>query len=96
MLPLLQFLDIVLDFIKWFIILGAVMSWLIGFNIVNRSNPVVRAIWDFLTQVTEPLYKPIRRWLPRTGGLDFAPLVVIFIILFIQVVVFGNLRTLAI
>jgi YggT family protein len=95
MLPLLQFVDIVLDFIKWVIILGAVLSWLIAFNIVNRSNPVVRGVWDFLTQVTEPIYKPIRRMLPRTGAFDFAPLIVIFIILFIQIVVLGNLRMLS-
>ena len=95
MLPLLQFVDIVLNFVWWIIILGAILSWLIGFNIVNRSNQLVWTIWDSLNRLTEPLYKPIRRMLPNTGAFDFAPLIVLFVIIFLQVVVLGNLRALA-
>ena len=95
MLPLIQFIDIVLNFVWWIIVLGAILSWLIGFNIVNRSNQVVWTIYDSLNRLTEPLYKPIRRLLPSTGAFDFAPLILLFGILFIQIVILGNLRTLA-
>ena len=81
-----------LEFIWWIIILGAVLSWLIGFNIVNRSNQLVWTIWDSLNRLTEPLYRPIRRLLPKTGAFDFAPLVVLFGIIFIRVVIFEWLR----
>ena len=96
MLPLLQFIDIVLNFVWWVIILGAILSWLIGFNIVNRSNQLVWTIWDSLNRLTEPLYKPIRRLLPNTGAFDFAPLIVLFIIMFLQIVVLGNLRAMVV
>ena len=96
MLPLIQFIDIVLDFVWWLIIVGAILSWLIGFNIVNRSNQLVWTIWDTLNRLTEPLYRPIRRLLPKIGAFDFAPLIVLFGIIFLRVVVLGNLRNLAV
>ena len=95
MLELLRFINIVLDFVWWLIIFSAILSWLIGFNIVNRSNQLVWTIWDSLNRLTEPLYKPVRRLLPNTGAFDFAPLIVLFGIMFIQIVVLGNLRALA-
>lgn len=91
MLPLIQFISIVLDFIWWVVILGAVLSWLIGFNVVNRSNQVVWMVYDSLNRLTEPLYRPIRKILPNTGAFDFAPLVLLFVLLFIQIVVLQNL-----
>ena len=75
---------------------SAILSWLIGFNIVNRSNQLVWNIYDALNRITEPLYGPIRRLLPRTGAFDFAPLIVLFGIMFIQIVVLPNLAKLVV
>ena len=96
MLELLRFINIVLDFVWWLIIFSAILSWLIGFNIVNRSNQLVWNIYDALNRITEPLYGPIRRLLPRTGAFDFAPLIVLFGIMFIQIVVLPNLAKLVV
>ena len=74
----------VLDFYIWAIIVGAVLSWLVAFNIVNTGNRFVQVVGDFLYRITEPLLRPIRRVLPVMGGLDLAPLALIFIILFLQ------------
>ena len=69
----------------WIVIfVQVVMSWLVGFNIVKPYNPTVRALLRALEQLTEPLYRPIRRVLPDFGGLDFSPLVVILLIGFLQ------------
>ncbi len=63
----------------WVIIVRALLSW------VNPDpwNPIVR----FLVQVTEPVLRPVRRWLfrwlPETG-FDISPVVVILAIIFIQ------------
>ncbi|MBV1707514.1 MAG: YggT family protein [Hyphomicrobiales bacterium] len=62
----------------------AAMSWLIGFNIVNIRNNVVRTIWVSLNLVTEPILNPIRRILPSLGGVDLSPLVALLVILFVQ------------
>ena len=46
------------------------LSW---FPNIDRNNPIVR----FLFEATEPVLQPIRRALPRTGGIDFSPLIVL-------------------
>ena len=69
---------------EYLIIIMAAMSWLIGFNIVNIRNNVVRIIWSGLNLVTEPILNPIRRILPNLGGVDLSPLVALLAILFVQ------------
>jgi len=71
--------------IYWYIILAAVViSWLRAFNIINYGNPTVRQIESVLYTLTEPVLGPIRRVLPNFGGLDFSPIVVLFIISFLE------------
>jgi len=81
---LLELTYAILDFYIWIIIIGAVLSWLVAFNIINTHNRFVQMAGDFLYRITEPLLRPIRRVLPQMGGLDLSPLILIFIILFIQ------------
>ncbi len=73
-----------LELYKWAIIIVALMSWLISFNVINIHNDIVRSIWNGLNGVTEPALRRIRRILPDMGGLDISPIILIFIIWFIQ------------
>ena len=73
-----------LDLYKWAIILVALMSWLISFNVVNIHNNMVRSIWNGLNAITEPALRLIRRFLPAMGGLDLSPIILIFIVWFVQ------------
>jgi YggT family protein len=77
-------IDIVLELFMWLLIIQAIMSWLLAFNVLNPRNQVVGMIWQFMLRVTEPLLRPIRRILPNFGGIDLAPLVLILIIYFIR------------
>lgn len=96
MVRLLDFIDYLISF-YWYIVLASViMSWLIGFNVVNAYNPTVRTIWNGLLAVTEPFLRPIRRVigriLPDLRGIDISPIFLLLILLFIQTVVIGNIR----
>jgi YggT family protein len=64
----------------WIIIINVVLSWLIGFNIINPYNPFVRAVHTFCYRVTEPLLAPIRRVLPDLGGIDISPIILLIAI----------------
>jgi YggT family protein len=75
----------ILSIAWWIVIIQVIMSWLISFNVINLYQPLVRQIWDGLTRLTEPLYRPIRNFLPSMGGLDFSPLVVLLAITFLQI-----------
>jgi YggT family protein len=81
---LAEVLYYLLEFFIWLLIAQAIMSWLLAFNVVNYRNQVVRTIWEFLARITEPLLRPIRRFLPSFGGIDLSPLVLILIIYFVQ------------
>ena len=83
-LALIQTLAILLNVAWWIIIVQAILSWLIAFNVINTSNDIVRSIWIALDKLTEPLYRPIRRIMPDLGALDLSPMVVLIIIIILQ------------
>ncbi len=83
-LALIQTLAILLNVAWWIIIVQAILSWLIAFNVINTSNDIVRSIWVALDKLTEPLYRPIRRVMPDLGALDLSPMVVLIIIIILQ------------
>ncbi len=91
MRALLDVLMLVLDLYTWLIIASAVVSWLVAFNVVNSRNDVVRTIWNFLYQVTEPVLRPIRRLLPNLGGVDVSPIILLLGIFFVQQLIRYNL-----
>ncbi len=66
------------------IIIVAIMSWLIAFNVINVYNDLVRSIWNGLNAVTEPLLRPIRNVLPNMGGIDISPVILLLIIFLIE------------
>lgn len=87
MRALLDVLMVALDLYSWLIIISAVISWLVAFNVVNTRNNVVRMIWNSLYQLTEPALRPIRNILPNLGGIDVSPIILLLIIFFVQRVI---------
>ncbi len=88
---LLDIIQILLTILWWIIIVQAIMSWLIAFNVINTHNDLVRSVWYALERMTEPLYRPIRRVLPDFGALDLSPLVVLLILYILMNVVIPRL-----
>ena len=68
---------ILVNVVWWIIIVQAILSWLIAFNVINTYNDMVRMIWEALQKMTEPLYRPIRKIMPDFGALDLSPMVVL-------------------
>ena len=83
-LMFLQILSILLNILWWIIIVQAVMSWLIAFNVINTHNDFVGQLWYVLDRITEPLYRPFRRIMPDFGGLDLTPMVVLILLIIMQ------------
>ena len=84
MYSVLMLIDRIIDIYVWVIILSAVLSWLVAFDIVNMRNRFVYLVGDALNRITEPVYRPIRRVLPDMGGLDLSPLIVILGLWFLR------------
>lgn len=87
---LLGFLAMVISLYIWVVIISAIMSWLIAFDVVNRRNRAVYTIADAMYRLTEPALRPIRRMLPDLGGVDISPVILILGLIFIRDVVLLN------
>lgn len=84
---LLQIADLLLGVLRWIIIIQAIMSWLVAFNVINTYNDFVRQVLYALDKITEPIYRPIRRIMPDFGALDLSPLVALLLIIILQMVI---------
>ncbi|MDG5495368.1 MULTISPECIES: YggT family protein [Azospirillaceae] len=84
-----QILYVVLDLYVWVLIISAILSWLIAFNVINTHNRFIYTVSDMLYRLTEPVLRPIRNVLPNLGGLDLSPIVLILAIMFAQRLLFN-------
>ncbi|GAB6074730.1 YggT family protein [Nautilia lithotrophica] len=80
LISILQFISIVINLYMWVVIIAALITWVQP----NPYNPIVRFLWN----VTEPVYRWIRRYIPTTfGGFDIAPIILILALQFLQILI---------
>ncbi len=84
LLSLFTILDFLLQVLMWIIIVQAILSWLVVFNVINTHSSFVRSLFRALDRMTSPLYRPFRKILPDFGGLDFSPIAVILLIILLR------------
>ncbi len=94
-ITLFQIVGYLISVIVMLVIVQFVMSLLISFNVVNTHNDFVAAIWKAVNALLEPLLRPIRRFMPDTGAIDFSPMVLIVLLQVLRIVL-GNLAAAAI
>lgn len=83
-------LQFVLQVIKWTILAHFIMSWLINFQVLNQRQPIVAQAWSGLNRIVQPVYRPLRRYIPPMQGLDFAPLIVLIAVYALQILLDRN------
>jgi YggT family protein len=88
MRAILDLIVVVLHLYTYVIIISAVLSWLVAFNIINLHNDLVRSLWNGLNALTEPVLRPIRQKIPDLGGIDISPVIVLLLLYFIEQVIF--------
>ncbi len=76
--------DLLLRVAMYVIIIQAILSWLVAFNVINTHNDFMRSFLRALDRMTEPLYRPFRKLLPDFGGLDFSPMIVLLLIIMLK------------
>lgn len=80
-------LILLLDIFFWVIIIQVVMSWLIAFDVINVRNAQAQNLIRILTRITDPVFKPLRKFIPSIGGIDITPIIIIFAISILKNVV---------
>ena len=69
-----------LEALVWAIIISAILSWLVAFDVINLRNRFVYNVAHFLDAVTRPVLRPVQRFIPPLGGVDISPIIVLLII----------------
>lgn len=95
MIELLGFVNYLITLYTYIVIASVIMSWLIGFNVINLHNPLVRTIWQAVNAFTEPFLGPIRKFisriLPDLRGIDISPIFLLLACYFLQSVIIPNI-----
>ena len=92
---LLNLLQTVIQIYVWLLILQAILSWLVAFDVINTRNRFVYQVGNFLYRITEPLLRPIRSVIPNLGGIDISPMILILGLWFVSNLIEEYLRPMA-
>ncbi len=75
-----------LSLVSWCLIIYAVLSWLVAFNVINTRNPGVYRAMDILDRIVSPILAPFRAIVPNIGGLDISFILAFLVIKGLQMV----------
>ena len=68
----------------WVLIINAIASWLVAFNIINTSNRFVYIVLETTYKLTDPPLKFIRNYIPNLGSVDISPIILILGLIFLR------------
>ena len=95
MVPILQFIGFIGDAILGLLILAiivyAILSWLVAFDVVNMRNRFVYQLSRVLEAVVKPMLRPLQRVIPPLGGVDITPLIALIVLQGIRVYLWPGL-----
>ena len=81
-------LENVITIYLWIIIINAILSWLVAFNILNTQNRFVFSVLDVTYKLTDPALNKIRRFIPTFGSIDISPVILILLLMFLRNLIF--------
>ena len=81
-------LDNIIMIYLWIIIINAILSWLVAFNILNTQNRFVFSVLDATYKLTDPALNKIRRFIPTFGSIDISPVILILLLMFLRNLIF--------
>ena len=81
-------LDSIITIYLWIIIINAILSWLVAFNILNTQNRFVFSVLDATYKMTDPALNKIRSFIPTFGSIDISPVILILLLMFLRNIIF--------
>ena len=81
-------LDSIITIYLWIIIINAILSWLVAFNILNTQNRFVFAALEATYKMTDPALNKIRSFIPTFGSIDISPVILILLLMFLRNIIF--------
>ena len=81
-------IDSIITIYLWIIIINAILSWLVAFNVLNTQNRFVFSVLDATYKLTDPALNKIRRFIPTFGSVDISPVILILLLIFLRNIIF--------
>ena len=81
-------IDSIITIYLWIIIINAILSWLVAFNILNTQNRFVFSVLDATHKMTDPALNKIRSFIPTFGSIDISPVILILLLMFLRNIIF--------
>ena len=81
-------LDNIITIYLWIIIINAILSWLVAFNVLNTQNRFVFSVLDTTYKLTDPALNQLRRFIPMFGSIDISPVILILLLMFLRNLIF--------
>ena len=88
MKSILILFDNIVSLYIWVLIINAIMSWPVAFNVINTGNRFVYSVLDISYKLTAKPQNFIRRFIPNFGSIDISPIILILLLMFIRYLVF--------
>ena len=80
----INLIERIIDLYVFILIINAILSWLVAFNVLNTQNRFVFSVLEFSHKLTDPPLNYIRRFIPNLGAVDISPVILILILWFIK------------
>ena len=84
----INLIERIIDLYVFVLIINAILSWLVAFNILNTQNRFVFAVLDATYKMTDPALNKIRRFIPSFGSIDVSPVILILLLMFLRNIIF--------
>ena len=81
-------LDSIIAIYIWIVIINAILSWLVAFNILNTQNRFVFSVLNTTYKLADPALNKIRRFIPMFGSIDISPVILILLLIFLRNIIF--------
>jgi|TARA_B100000780_G_scaffold267798_1_gene225200 YggT family protein len=88
MKSILILFDNIVSLYIWVLVINAMISWLVAFNVLNTSNRFVYSVLEISYKLTEPPLGFIRKYIPSIGSIDISPIILILGLIFLRNLVF--------
>ena len=88
MKSLFYLIDSLITIYLWIIIINAVLSWLVAFNVLNTQNRFVFSVLDTTYKMTDHALNKIRSFIPTFGSIDVSPVILILLLMFLRNIIF--------
>ena len=80
----INLIERIIDIYVLVLIVNAVLSWLVAFNVLNTQNRFVYSVLEFTYRITDPPLNYIRKFIPNLGSVDISPVILILVLWFIK------------